>query len=70
MMRVKSTEDLIDELDTLRAYSVSVSDAAYAQARQVDIRLFSLLDRREAALLVLRRASSTPAPKSARIRQG
>ena len=70
MMRVKSTEDLIDELDTLRAYGVSVSDAAYAQARQVDIRLFSLLDRREAALLVLRRASSTPAPKSVRIRQG
>lgn len=70
MMRVKSTEDLIDELDMLRAYGVSVSDAAYAQARQVDIRLFSLLDRREAALLVLRRASAMPAPKTTRIRQG
>jgi hypothetical protein len=59
MVRVNSTEDLIDELDALRAYGVSVSDAAYAQARQADIRLFSLLDRREAALLVLRRAASS-----------
>ncbi len=66
MMRVNSTEDLIDELDMLRAYGVSVSEAAYAQARQVDIRLYSLLDRREAALLVLRRASSFPTAKSAR----
>ena len=65
MMRVKSTDDLIDELDVLRAYGVSVSDAAYAQARQADIRLFSLLDRREAALLVLRRASSMPALRAA-----
>lgn len=59
MPGVNSTEDLIDELDALRAYGVSVSDAAYAQARQADIRLFSLLDRREAALLVLRRAASS-----------
>ncbi len=60
IMRVNSTEDLIDELDLLRAYGVSVSDAAYLHARQADIRLFSLLDRREAALLVLRRAASFP----------
>lgn len=63
MMRVNSTEDLIDELDMLRAYGVSVSEAAYVQARQADIRLYSLLDRREAALLVLRRAASFPAGK-------
>lgn len=56
-MRVNCIEDLIDELDILRAYGVSVSEAAYAQARQADIRLYSLLGRREAALLVLRRAS-------------
>lgn len=66
MMRVNSTEDLIDELDMLRAYGVSVSEAAYAQARQVDIRLYSLLDRREAALLVLRRAASLPTGKDPR----
>ncbi len=66
MMRVNSTDDLIDELDMLRAYGVSVSEAAYAQARQVDIRLYSLLDRREAALLVLRRAASFPTAKSSR----
>lgn len=65
MMRVNSTEDLIDELDMLRAYGVSVSEAAYVQARQADIRLYSLLDRREAALLVLRRAASLPVGKDA-----
>ncbi len=71
MMRVNSTDDLIDELDVLRAYGVSVSDAAYAQARQADIRLFSLLDRREAALLLLRRASSMPTVRAggAQLRQ-
>ncbi len=69
MMRVNSTEDLIDELDMLRAYGVSVSEAAYAQARQVDIRLYSLLDRREAALLVLRRAASFPTTNPARSNQ-
>ncbi len=60
MMRVNSTEDVIDELDLLRAYGVTVSDAGYRHVRQADIRLFSLLDRREAALLVLRRAASFP----------
>lgn len=58
MNRVTCVADLIDELDLLRAYGVSVSDAAYAHARKADIRLFSLLERRDAALLVLRRASS------------
>ncbi len=67
MMRVKSIEDLIDELDSLRAYGVSVSEAAYAQARQADIRLYSLLGRREAALLVLRRASTSPPAPAARL---
>lgn len=70
MMRVNSTEDLIDELDMLRAYGVSVSEAAYAQARQADIRLYSLLDRREAALLVLRRAASFPTLKAPRSNGG
>ena len=69
MMRVKCTEDLIDELDVLRAYGVSVPDAAYVQARQADIRLYSLLDRREAALLVLRRAAASPLGTAARLRQ-
>lgn len=59
MSRVSSIDDLLDELDMLRAYGVSVSDAVYAHARQVDIRLYSLLDRRDAALLVLRRAASS-----------
>ncbi len=59
MSPVHSVDDLIDELDMLRAYGVSVSDAAYAHARQVDLRLYALLDRREAALLVMRRASSS-----------
>ncbi len=68
MMRVNSTEDLINELDMLRAYGVSVSEAAYAQARQADIRLYSLLDRRDAALLVLRRASSAPTVRGTRPR--
>ena len=66
MNRIHSIDDLIDELDMLRAYGVSVSEAAYAQARQVDIRLYSLLDRREAALLVLRRAASFPTARSPR----
>ncbi len=70
MMRVNSTEDLINELDMLRAYGVSVSEAAYAQARQADIRLYSLLDRREAALLVLRRAASSPTVKAPRSTRG
>lgn len=61
MSRVKSIDDLIDELDQLRAYGVTVSDAAYAHAKQADIRLYSLLDRRDAALLVLRRATSNVA---------
>ncbi len=68
MMRVNSTEDLINELDMLRAYGVSVSEAAYAQARQADIRLYSLLDRRDAALLVLRRASCAPTVRGRRPR--
>ncbi len=58
MRSVNCTEDLIDELDALRAYGVRVSDAAYLHAREADIRLFSLLDRRDAALLILRRAAS------------
>lgn len=58
MNRVTCVDDLIDELDVLRAYGVSVSDAAYAHAKQADIRLFSLLERRDAALLVLRRAGA------------
>ncbi len=57
MTRVTRIEDLIDELDQLRAYGVPVSEATYDHARQVDIRLLSLLDRREAALLILRRAA-------------
>lgn len=58
MSRLTSIDDLIDELDMLRAYGVSVSDAAYAHAKQADLRLYSLLDKRDAALLVLRRATS------------
>ncbi len=58
MSRVTSIDDLIEELDVLRAYGVSVSDAVYAQAKQADLRLYSLLDRRDAALMVLRNASS------------
>ena len=58
MSRVTSIDDLIEELDVLRAYGVSVSDAVYAQAKQADLRLYSLLDRRDAALLVLRNAAS------------
>jgi hypothetical protein len=57
MNRVTSIDDLIDELDTLRAYGVSVSDAAYAQARQADIRIYALLEKRDAALLLLRRSA-------------
>ncbi len=59
MRHVNCTEDLIDELNMLRAYGVSVSEAAYLHARAADIRLFSLLDRRDAALLILRRASAS-----------
>jgi hypothetical protein len=58
MSRLTSIDELIDELDMLRAYGVSVSDAVYAHAKQADLRLYSLLDRRDAALLVLRRAAS------------
>lgn len=54
--RVNSIDDLVEELDMLRCYGVSVPEAAYAHARQADLRLLSLLDRRDAALLVLRRA--------------
>lgn len=64
MNHVSSIEDLIDELDSLRSYGVTVSESVYAAARSTDIRLLSLLDRRDAALLVLRRAASTPARKS------
>jgi hypothetical protein len=59
MTNVTSTEDLIDELNKLKAFGVNVSDAAYDMARQADIRLYSLLERRDAALLVMRRATST-----------
>ncbi len=62
MNHVNSIDDLIYELDMLRAYGVSVSAAAYAHAKQADIRLYSLLERRDAALLILRRASSVAAP--------
>ncbi|MCM0045720.1 MAG: hypothetical protein NBV65_13975 [Burkholderiaceae bacterium] len=58
MQLLNSTEDLIDELDKLKAYGITVPAAAYAHARQVDIRLLALLGRRDAALLVLRRAES------------
>lgn len=64
MNYVSRTEDLIDELDMLRAYGVTVSEAAYVAAREADIRLFSLLDRRDAALLVLRRAATPPGRKA------
>ena len=64
MTYVSSIEDLIDELDSLRSYGVTVSEAAYVAARAVDIRLFSSLDRRDAAMLVLRRASSVPVRKT------
>lgn len=57
MNRVTSIDDLIDELDTLCAYGVSVSNAAYAQARQADIRIYALLEKRDAALLLLRRSA-------------
>ena len=66
MNQIRSIDDLIDELDMLRAYGVSVSDAVYAHAKQVDLRLYSLLDRRDAALLLLRRASSPARPASGR----
>ena len=52
MTRVTRIEDLIDELDQLRAYGVPVSEATYDHARQVDIRLLSLLDRRQAQNLL------------------
>lgn len=55
---LSSTEDLISELDRLKAYGITVPMAAYVHARHVDIRLLSLLGRRDAALLVLRRAES------------
>lgn len=64
MAYVRSTEDLIEELDMLRAYGVTVSEAAYAAARSADMRLLSLLERRDAALLVLRRASSVRVGKT------
>lgn len=59
---LSSAEELISELDRLKAYGITVPTAAYAHARQVDIRLLSLLDRRDAALLVLRRAESLGLP--------
>lgn len=65
MTQVTRIEDLIEELDRLRTYGVSVSDAAYQHARQADIRLLSLLDCREAALLIMRRAVSQPTIKTA-----
>ena len=58
MTSVTSTQDLIEELDRLKAYGVRVPESSYAHARQADIRLYSQLERREAALLVLRRAAS------------
>ncbi|CAM8659352.1 hypothetical protein MCEMAEM21_00376 [Oxalobacteraceae bacterium] len=61
-----TADDLIMELDSLRAYGVSVSDAAYTHVKVADLRLLSLLDRRDAALLILRRASSQPLPKQLR----
>lgn len=64
MTYVSSNEDLIEELDSLRSYGVTVSEAAYVAARAADIRLLSLMDRRDAALLVLRRASSVPVCKA------
>lgn len=64
MAYVRSTEDLIEELDMLRACGVTVSEAAYAAARSADMRLLSLLERRDAALLVLRRASSLRVSKT------
>jgi hypothetical protein len=66
MTQLTSVDELIDELDLLRAYGVSVSDAAYAHAKLVDIRLYSLLERRDAALLVLRRATSSEPVRRAR----
>lgn len=57
---LNSAQDLIDELDKLKAYGVTVPAAAYEHAHQVDMRLLSLLGRRDAALLVLRRAGSRP----------
>lgn len=62
-MYVHSTDDLIRELDSLKAFGVTVSDAAYAHAKDIDLRLLSLLDSRDAALLILRRASSQLLPK-------
>ncbi len=64
MTYVSSIEDLIEELDSLRSYGVTVSEAAYVAARVADIRLLSSLDRRDAALLVLRRALSMPVRKA------
>ncbi len=65
-MKLSSIEELIDELDTLRHYGVSVPEAVYVQARQADVRLLSLLDRREAALLILRRTAFMPSGSAAR----
>lgn len=58
MKQVNCTEDLIDELNALRACGVRVSDAACLHAYEADITLFSLLGRHDAALLILRRAAS------------
>lgn len=57
MNRVTCVDDLIAELDSLRRVGVSVPEAAYRHAQQADLRLYSLLERRDAALLVLRRAA-------------
>lgn len=61
---LNSAEDLINELDRLKAYGITVPTAAYVHARQADIRLLSLLCPRDAALLVLRRAASHRLPLS------
>lgn len=58
MSLLNSAQDLIDELDKLKAYGVTVPAAAYEHIRQADLRLLSLLGRRDAALLILRRAES------------
>lgn len=67
MNHVTCVADLIAELDRLRMYGVSVPDAAYRHAEQADLRLYSLLERRDAALLVLRRAAGARASAGDRL---
>ncbi len=55
--RLNFRQDVIRELDQLKSYGVTVSEAAYTHARQTDIRLLSLLEPRDAALLLLRRST-------------